>query len=62
MARLTFTTPEGNSCYGCMALDNHSFYCKFFKKFLHNENGAAGSLKCDQCKELGKFGCAKQTN
>lgn len=33
MAQLTFTTPNGNDCYGCMALDTHSYYCEFFKEF-----------------------------
>lgn len=60
MARLTFSTPEGDCCYGCMAFNDRSYYCKFFKESLHNENGCAGDLKCDKCKALGKFGCAKQ--
>lgn len=60
MAKLTFTTPDGKECDGCMALDEHSFYCNFFQEFLHNERGGAGSLKCDRCKELGKYGCAKK--
>lgn len=60
MARLTFETPDGNKCYGCMALDNHSFYCEFFKEFLHNEYGGAGYMKCDKCKSLGKYGGIEQ--
>lgn len=60
MAQLTFTTPNGNDCYGCMALDNRSYYCEFFKEFLYNEHGGAGCMKCDKCKELGTYGCAKQ--
>ena len=52
MAILTFKTPNGNECYGCMALNNHSFYCEFFKEFLHNEYGGAGCMKCDKCKSL----------
>lgn len=54
MAKLTFTTPKGNSCYGCLALDTHSYYCEYFKEALHNEFGGAGCLKCDECKKLDK--------
>ena len=36
MAQLTFATPDGNECYGCLALNTHSFYCEFFKEHLHN--------------------------
>ena len=60
MAQLTFETPNGNECNGCMALNTHSFYCEFFREFLHNKYGNAGCLKCDKCKELGKYGCAQQ--
>lgn len=52
MAKITFETPKGNKCYGCMALHTRSFYCEFFKEFLRNEHGAAGCIKCEQCKEL----------
>ena len=52
MAKIFFETPNGKECYGCLAFDNHSFYCKFFKEFLHNEHGCAGCLKCDACKSL----------
>lgn len=54
MAKITFETPKGNKCYGCMAFNSHSFYCEIFKEFLHNEHGCAGALKCEQCKELDK--------
>ena len=60
MAQLTFTTPNDNYCYDCLAFDDHAYYCNFFKEYLHNEHGGAGSMKCDKCKELGIYGCAKQ--
>lgn len=60
MAKLTFETPGGKECYGCMALNTHSYYCEFFGEYLKNEYGNAGCMKCNKCKELGKNGCAKQ--
>ena len=60
MAQLTFTTPNDNDCSGCLAFNPYSYYCEFFNEFLHNEHGGAGCTKCDKCKELGIYGCAKQ--
>lgn len=54
MAKIFFETPNGKECHGCIALDDYSFYCKFFKEFLKNEHGCAGYLKCNACKELKK--------
>lgn len=54
MAKLTFETPGGKECHGCMALNTHSFYCKFFEEFLKNEYGNAGCMKCNACMELEK--------
>lgn len=54
MAKLTFETPEGDKCYGCLGLDGRSFYCKVYEVFLKNEYGNAGCSKCDECKKLDK--------
>ena len=62
MANLTFKTPDGDRCSGCLALDGRRFYCEFFNEFLRNEHGNAGYLKCTKCKLLGKYGIAKQPN
>ena len=60
MAKLTFSTPEGKFCYGCLALNGHNAVCKFFREFLKDEDGNdIRCLKCEKCKELGRSGSAK---
>lgn len=62
MANLTFKTPDGDFCYGCLAHNRDKFFCEFFKEFLKNRFGYPSDNKCNRCKELGKHGTAKQIN